>query len=209
MSSMQVITNRDRIFKKLHFNDGTEAFKNAYSIFDELSSLLKNNMKLTSVHKVVDSRELNIEELYGFEKYVICLVFSEDEISEISNEMMSAGEYLKGYLLHEIATDVIFTASDALNKEVGIEASQIGYGICGTYAPGDGKIDLKMQGALLAELEKEAKLNVYLNDEYILIPEKSLLYVLGLKLMQNTGSAAEEYSACGKCCNLYCEYRKK
>ncbi len=209
MSSEQVIINRDRIFKKLRFNDGSEAYKNADRIFNELSSLVQYNIRLTALYMLTDSEELNIEELYNFEKYVICLVSSDDKIiSETLNEMMSSGEYLKGYLLHEIATDAIFTASDALNKEVETEVVKMGYRICGHYAPGDGKIDLAMQGALLDKLKREAEINVHVNNEYILIPGKSLLYVLGLKQMQGT-NGLEEYRACGQCGNLDCNYRKE
>ncbi len=208
MSSGQAIINRDRIFKKLRFNDESEAYKNADRIFDELSGLAQDNIRLTSFYKLTDSEELNIEELYGLEKYVICLVSSDDKISEISNEMMSSGEYLKGYLLHEIATDAIFTASDALNKEVETEAAKIGCIICGHYAPGDGKIDLAMQGVLLDKLKRVAEINVHVNNEHILIPGKSLLYVLGLKQMQGT-DGLEEYYACGQCGHLDCDYRKE
>jgi len=208
VSSEQVIINRDRIFKKLRFNDGSEACKNADRIFDELSSLVQDNIRLTALYKLTDCEELNIDELYNFKKYVICLVSSNDKISEISNEMMSFGDYLKGYLLHEIATDAIFAASDALNKEVETEVAKMGYRICGHFAPGDGKIDLAMQGALLDKLKDEAEINVHVNNEHILIPGKSLLYVLGLKQMQGT-DGLEEYCACGQCGNLDCGYRKE
>ncbi len=208
MSSEQVIINRDRIFKKLRFNDGSEAYKNADRIFDELSSLIQENIRLTTLYRVTDSDVFNVEEINGFEKYAICLVSSDDKISEISNEMMSSGEYLKGYLLHEIATDVIFAASDALNKEMETEAAKMGYRICGNYAPGDGKIDLAMHGVLLDKLKREAEIKVYVSSEHILIPGKSLLYVLGLKQMQDT-DGLEEYCACGQCGNSDCDYRKE
>jgi len=40
-----------------------------------------------------------------------------DEINNLVDKMMSSGSYLEGYLLNEIAVDVLFNASNELNKK--------------------------------------------------------------------------------------------
>lgn len=201
--SLNPIINKERIFEKLHIEEGTEAFKNAESVFDELRNIIINNMDLTGVFKVVDALCLSVEKLDGIE-YVVCFISSDDNISEISSDMMSSGNYMKGYLLHEVAADVIFNASNEMNKIIREKIAVHGYKISGRYAPGDGTIDLSLQQTLLNILKNEIEINAYLNEAQILIPERSLLYMFGLK------EGIEDFECCSSCvycANINCQYR--
>ncbi len=208
MSILKVkpIVSRERIFRKLHIAEGTEAFKNAYRVFDELSQTILNVMNLTAVCNVVDSAKLSFNVPCNFEKYVICFISSDDHISEMSNEMMAAGDYMKGYLLHEIAADVIFATSSEMNGAIREEAAKSGYKLSKRYAPGDGIIDLSVQNILLDILKREAEIKAYLNEEQVLFPEKSLLYMFGL--IRGFMDGEEDPGSCGACENLSCRYRE-
>ncbi len=200
---LKTIINEERIYKRLHITEGTEAFKNADSAFDELSRIIAENMKLTAIYLTTYSLDISFEKHEKYEKYIICFVSSDDDISEISNEMISSGNYMRGYLLHEIALDVIFNTSNEMDKTIREEAAKNRHKLSRRYAPGDGAINLDLQKKLLDILKKEADIKAYLNEAQVLIPEKSLLYMFGL----TRASGAEEFNECSLCENIDCLYR--
>lgn len=203
--NIKTIINKERIYKRLHIAEGTEAFKNAESVFNKLSHIITDNMKITAAYMVIDSVDINFEKPDEYEKYIICLVSSEDDIGRISDEMISAGNYLEGYLLYEFASDVIFNTSKEMNKTIKEDSAKIGYKLPRRYAPGDGIINMSLQSKLLDALKKETAINVYLNEEHVLIPERSLLYMFGLKEgMDNQ----ENINECVTCKNISCQYRE-
>lgn len=204
--NLNPVIKRKRIFRKLHITESSEAFKNADSIFSELAQIILNSMNLTAAWKLTDGADLNFNEPGNFEKYVICFVSSDDNISGMSHEMMAAGDYMKGYLLHEAAADVIFNASCEMNGIIREETAKKGYKLSRRYAPGDGIIDLNVQNVLLDVLKREVEINVYLNEEHVLFPEKSLLYMFGL--IKGLPDSEEELGSCGACENLSCLYRE-
>lgn len=203
--NLKPIINKERLFRKLHIAEGSETFRNADGVFSDLIRIIMGSMDLTAVYKVTDSLNLNFEEPDEYEKYIICFVSSDDDISRMSHEMMSAGDYMKGYLLYETATDAVFGASCELNEIVREEAAKNGYKLSKRYAPGDAAIDLGLQKTLLDMLKKETEINAYLNEAQVLIPERSLLYVFGLKKGSPGG---EGRGNCGCCENLNCQYRE-
>jgi len=91
-----------------------------------------------------------------------------------------------------------------MNKGIREKAAKYGYKLSGRYAPGDGTIDLNVQQTLLNILKDETQINVYLNEAQILIPERSLLYMFGLKQGIDDFKC---YNSCGDCANINCQYR--
>jgi len=205
--------NKQRIFKKLHIVEETEAYKSAISIFDEVCEIIKENMNLTVIYAETECLNLGVNELDNCKKHVICFISSKNDISEISRRMMNSGKYMKGYLIHEIAEDVIFCASNHMNKIIRSEAEISGYKLTRRYAAGDGTINLNKQRNILDALKKEVDVDVYLNECDVLIPEMSLLYVFGLYKNDNTKclitSKNEECSECSLCENLNCLYKEE
>lgn len=203
--SLKTIINKERLYKKLHITEGTEAFKNAESVFNELSQIIISNMKLTALYMTDSSLDINFEIPDKYEKYVICFISSDDNISEISHEMISSGNYMMGYLLYEIASDVIFNTSNEMDKTIREEAARNGYKLSKRYAPGDGTVNLDLQNKLLDVLKKETKIDAYLNEAQVLIPERSLLYMHGL----TEGSCnPKNFNECSLCENISCQYRE-
>ncbi|MGB4439950.1 MAG: hypothetical protein WBJ13_12185 [Sedimentibacter sp.] len=205
--------NKQRILKKLHIVEETEANKIAISIFDEVCEIIKEIMNLTVIYAETESLNLGFDELDNCKKHVICFISSKNDISEISSRMMNSGKYMQGYLIHEVAEDVIFSASNHVNKIIRSEAELSGYKLTKRYAAGDGTINLNKQQNILDALKKEIDVDVYLNEYDVLIPGMSLLYVFGLYKNDNTErlktSNNEECSECSLCENLNCLYREE
>ncbi len=233
---LDIKINKARIYKNLHLDEA--GLKNPMDdIFRELTQIIKDNMKLTCIYSIADntfSLPLCDIEDTEWKKYVICFVSANDNIDSIINGMMSSGDYLKGYILNEISTDVIFNASDEMNKIIRSEALSKGYLLSKRYAPGDGALDLSCQQVLLDALKKTVNIDAYLTEAFMLFPEKSLLYLYGLyenekaaikiinptlgaktqnikETMKNESNSDDYFGTdenCRECSNINCPYRK-
>jgi len=205
--------NKQRIFKKLHIAEGTETYKNASSFFDEICKIIAEKMKITAAFAETDVLNLGVSELDNCKKHVICFVSSNYNISETSNNMMSSGMYMKGYLLHEIAEDALFCASNEMNKIIRSNEGTSGYKLTRRYAAGDGIIDFNKQQEILDALKKEVAVDACLNESQALIPEMSILYLFGLIKKNMSGSISgnedEKCSECSLCQNINCSYREE
>lgn len=208
---------KKKFFMKLHIEENTETYRNADDVFMELFEIIKNNMKLTVLYSIVPAFELGFKKLDECENYVLCFISSKDEISSIVNDMMSSGSYLKGYLLNEMATGVIFNASNDLNNIIKEKSKELNCKLSKRIAPGDDDVDMKHQKTILDFLKKELFIDAYLTDSYMIVPQKSLLYLYGLekitcnayslnKVGYNKEIAITEDS-CTICSNLNCQYR--
>jgi len=204
--------NKKQFFNKLHIVKGTETYKSADGVFEGLRQIIEQKMKLYSLYAVVDTFDLGIFELDTCKKYVLCFISFQNDMSGIIHEMMSSGSYLKGYLLNEMAADALFNASNEMNKIIREQAVKLKYKLTKRYAPGDGEMDIKLQEKILDALNKEVHVPAHLNEAYMIIPEKSLLYLYGLARDQDTCSSyyADTFNgddSCSQCTNKNCEYR--
>lgn len=211
---------KTKIFKRLHIDENAETLRIADDVFLELHKIIIGNMKLTVLYSIVNSFDLGYIELDNCEKYVMCFISSNDEIDNIVNHMMSSGDYFKGYLLNEMATDVIFNSSNEMNKAIKENSKKLGYKLTKRFAPGDGDIELKQLQIILDVLKKEVTIDAYLTEGYMIVPQKSLLYLYGLEKIytcsaltkngvgtyKNIGDLSMEDS-CSDCSNLNCQYR--
>lgn len=228
---LDIKINKDKIYKNLHL-DGIDLSGRIDDIFRELTQIIKDNMKLTCIYSIIDNTYslplFHTVDCNRWNKYVLCFISSTDNLDNIISEMMSSGDYLKGYILNEISIDVIFNASDEMNKIIKSEATRQGYRLSKRYAPGDGTLDLVHQKTILEALKKTTNIDAYLTDAYMLFPEKSLLYFYGVFDNEITSKSIcsmsqpseeiikdeniDEYKEidenCSECSNINCQYRK-
>ena len=197
--------NKQRILKKLHIEEGTEAFKSAEMYFGEITKIIMDNMAITATYAETDFFSNVSSELEGLNRCVVCLVTSDDSIAKLSRDIMDKGDYMKGYLLFETASDVFFEASNKLNRIVGNYAENNSFKLTGRLAAGDGKLNLSMQHEILEMIKKEEAVDVTVNEMNVLVPERSLLYLFGLKLKDKDSD--NEENECSLCENKDCKYR--
>lgn len=192
--------DKDQFYKKLHIYEGSETFTSSDLIFCELEELI-SSMEITSLYIFTDIFPLDIEE--DVEKYVICYISSDTELNSVANDFMARGKYLKSYLLSEMVAYAIFKASDEMNKKINRDIGKCGYRLANRYAAGDGNIDLRNQGKFFDELKKYISIDAYLNDENMIVPLNSLLYIY--TIIKGVG---DYISDCSKCTNINCIYKK-
>lgn len=204
--NLKPIINKDNFYKKLHIIENTETYKSADFIYDELVEFLQNKININALYVIVESWDIaNIE----YEKFMLCFISIENEINDVVNEIMSNGEYLKGYLLNEMSIYALFNASNEMNEIIKNEAFKEGFILSKRYAAGDGEIKLEEQNKILEELKKHIFINAFVNREHVIIPEKSLLYFYGLKKKELLKEDFNyDCNECNNCTKLNCQYRE-
>jgi hypothetical protein len=199
--------NNEKLFKKLHIEEGTEVFNSANKIIDEVKEFISKNMCISACFTKADINLNGLNE--GTDKTcIICIMSSRDDIGDFSREMMDGGSYLKGYLLYEAANHALFEASENFSRFVRQEELKNGHKLGRRHFAGDGTIDLDMQREILEILKKQEDIDVYINERNVLFPEKSLLYVFAAEEAAN-GCCIEydEENECVRCKNINCQYR--
>jgi hypothetical protein len=199
--------NNEKLFKKLHIEEGTEVFNSANKVIDEVKEFISKNMCITACFAKADINLIGLNE--GTDKTcIICIVSSRDDIGDFSRELMDGGNYLKGYLLYEAANHALFEASENFSRFVRQEELKRGHKLGRRHFAGDGTIDLNMQQEILEILKNQEDVDVFINERDVLFPERSLLYVFAVEEEEN-GCWFEHYeeNECMRCKNNNCQYR--
>lgn len=197
--------NNEKLYKKLHIEEGTEVFNSANEIIDEIKEIIENNMDISAWYVEAEVNFAGVSEIKD-NNCVICLVSSKDDIGEFSRQMMDEGNYLKGYLLYEAANHGLFEASDNFSRLVKREEIKKGRKLGRRNFAGDGIIDLNKQQEILDALKKQEDVHVLINEKNVLFPERSLLYLF---ITGEYGSdvCSEDENECLRCKNNNCQYR--
>ena len=222
---IDVEINKEKILRNLKFIENTEGYKNAGEIFDELALLIRENMNLISMYSIADNRgefPLGKDMSEEIQKIVLCFLSSNNNINSMVNDFINEGAYLKGYLLNEMAAHVIFNSSNEMNKVIKKKLLDLGYILTKKYAPGDAGLELRYQKIILDTFKKYVHIDAYLTENYMLVPEKSMMYFFGakkvgancdlckLQLIEdnylNFHNGSDE--SCIDCNKLNCQYRK-
>lgn len=98
--------------------------------------------------------------------------------SEHLGALMADGDFLESYVLNEMYNNLLFNATEDLQSAMRTAWDCAGGGLSRPYFPGDGDIDLRDQDRLMAVLAAELAGRVILNDHHMLLPEKSMLFVM-------------------------------
>lgn len=123
----------------------------------------------------------------------------------------------RAVVLDACATAAIEALCDETQNKLGAEAAKEGYVLTGRYSPGYGDLSLTLQKPILELLRAYPRIGLTVNEEYILLPRKSVTAFLGLEkgkpnekgqdgLSPEAGCQADH--RCRRCPDLTCPFRK-
>lgn len=102
------------------------------------------------------------------------------------------------------ATDLIEKVCDGVQAEIAAEAEAQGEVITERFSPGYGDLPLDLQTKICAVLDTGRKIGVYLTEQLLLLPTKSVTAFVGIGKPENTGGRGCAY------CDMrtHCAFRK-
>ena len=198
--------DRERVFRRLHIEPGTEVYAYSASVFPRLEELLAQKLHMYNCYQISQGQiRVDLPEVDGCAYQVACLSTCTREIADTIDGLLEQGEFLEGYVLNDLVNDVIFNASDQMNRQIDVRVRSMGCHLTRRWSPGEGELDLRYQEVLLARFREAADLgHITLNESYMLKPERSMLYLYGADPKLPWIPVEHD---CRQCPNLNCQFR--
>ena len=114
----------------------------------------------------------------------------------------------KGIIMDACATAAIEALCDQVQAEIGRKAAQEGYTITKRYSPGYGDLSIRHQKEILAALKAYTRIGLTVNENYIMLPRKSVTALIGLEKRESQTGKAVAKDECGSCQTKNCLYKK-
>ncbi len=174
--------DEEQLYGRLHIDGDSPADRLARKLLPELKQMAEENMNLQMCYLTGKKAfETGIARADVCEEQIICLVYSDETVVMILEEMYKKEEYLEAWLFDSLLNLFLFRGAEQLTAQIEKMYEQKGFFLTEPLSPGDGEIPLLLQKNLLSLLKKEEYIPVEINDGYMLKPEKSLLFAFGAK----------------------------
>lgn len=136
---------------------------------------------------------------------IVGLVSCGEALESRVRTFFETGDLLAGYLLNEIGNELLFNQAVDLQAHLCARHDTSLGGISAAYCPGDGEMDVSLQTPLFELLRLGDDRRVRINEHHMLIPEKSMLFVMFIG--SNITCEPGEH-ACARCNNTSCQQRQ-
>ena len=198
--------NKTIIFDRMRVAKTSNMYHKVSEIFDECLTNIEHLIHYQAVYVIEDNdHQINYESLSDSEKIVYCFVTIGEEICTRVNQIFDEKDYLKGYILNEIANEIVMDATDQLYFHIKRIVKKDNYNLSKRYSPGECSFDMSYQRTILAHLEKYDEIKASLTDAYMIYPEKSTLFVYGAD--KSFPDSAVDYD-CSTCQSVNCPYKR-
>lgn len=172
-----------------------ERYAEKLTLRDVAGSIHINESYLSKLFK----KELGV----GFTDYLNSLRIQKSV--DCVDDLMARSDFLEGYILNDLANEVLFNASNAMNRRLYNEFKAQGYHLSTRLTPGENHLSMEYQAQFLSLLTQGEPFPATLTEHYMLQPEKAMLYAYG------AGTGLPDRSIdhdCSKCPNLSCYMRR-
>ena len=145
--------DKNRIFTRLKLRADPNTNAYAESIFPYLVELLRENIELVLAYNITDN-DLTIAspELSSCDMLAVCYCGATQKIVDCVDDLMARSDFLEGYILNDLANEVLFNASNAMNRRLYNEFKAQGYHLSTRLTPGENHLSMEYQAQFLSLL---------------------------------------------------------
>lgn len=202
----KIIINKDEILKRMKVNNNSPTYKSIYEVFNKLLKIIEDIVKFESVYLIKKNKNIfNIKNIDKCEKIAYCFTSIGNEIVDVINNYFKNNEYLEGYLLNAIADEIVMSSSRQIYQDIKKLVKRDDYYLTKRYSPGECNLDIKFQTNIMKEINEETKIDAYLTESYMIVPEKSTFFMYGID--KNIPETVIDHD-CSQCTRKNCPYRK-
>ena len=170
------------ILRRLKIQEDTPAWIRATRNFSKLVELARENMEITACYSIRDN-DLSLgagdSVKEGCEKMVVAFATGSRRIGQTILRLMDEGHFMDSYVLNDLVNDVLFKCSEQMNLQIEARMRQEGLSLTESIFPGEKGVDLRYMETLMNTLKKEGEIPATLSSNYMISPEKSVLYAYG------------------------------
>lgn len=201
----EFVYDKDRIFRQLHLKENENATKYTHQVFPKLIQFAKEQLEITTCYCLLqNSARLNLPNVDCCQHVVLCFCSCSDKIDRFIEDLLQKDEFMDGFLLNHISNEILFNASNQMNTQLEHTLNHLGLKLTKRHSPGEDKIDLQFQESILQGLKNETPINASLTENYMLEPEKSMLYYFGADSEIESHSTKHD---CNTCHSTNCPHR--
>lgn len=189
-----------------------EEIRRGYNLFKprEIYSLIKI-ISFTSEGRINLENDLSfrftksiIDQLKGVSHFLIGVVTIGDLLEKKVSELFSQGEYPQALALDAVGTVAVEDFSREVRKLAHQEVKEQGFKTSRHFSPGYGGWEVSQQEIIFKSIPAD-NIGVRLTKGYMMLPQKSLSWVIGVGKEIITPS--EEDNNCGNCQSKCCNYK--
>ncbi len=198
--------HRDRIFRRLKIEPGSSVYNYAAAAFPALEQIVSDKLRMVHCYCIIDhTAPIGVPEVDTCSQLVICLSSCSEEIMSAIGDLLDRGDFLEGYILNDLVNEILFNASDQMNRQISAQLRTTDCGLTRRFSPGEEELSLEFQTRLLEPFRQEPSLDyIQLTESYMLYPEKSMLYLFGADSKNPEISVEHD---CSICPNKTCFFR--
>lgn len=145
-----------------------------------------------------------IDQLKGVSHFLIGVVTIGDLLEKKVSELFSQGEYPQALALDAVGTVAVEDFSREVRKLAHQEVKEQGFKTSRHFSPGYGGWEVSQQEIIFKSIPAD-NIGVRLTKGYMMLPQKSLSWVIGVGKEIITPS--EEDNNCGNCQSKCCNYK--
>lgn len=202
----EIIIDKDLIFKRMRIDSNSPTYKSISETFNKQVKIIENIVEFESVYLIKENNStFNIKNIDECEKIAYCFTSIGKEIVNKINEYFFNNDYLEGYLLNELADELVMSSSRQMYQSIKKLVKKDDYNLTKRYSPGECGLDIKFQATVMNELKSETKINAHLTESYMIVPEKSTLFIYGID--KNIPESVIDHD-CSQCTREDCPYKK-
>lgn len=198
--------DRSRIFRRLHIQPDTTAYRYAGAAFPALERTARQQLCMTHCYAVEEGAPpMGLPEVDRCRYRITCLSTCSESITKAISQLIDQGDFLEGYLLNDLVNEMLFDGSEQMNRQIAAAMKESNCHLTRRFSPGEQELDLEYQSVLLDAFRGIPSLShVRLTESYMLYPEKSMLYLFGADFSNPEISVEHD---CSKCPNTSCFFR--
>lgn len=149
------------------------------------------------------SNENLFKELSHMEYIVIAVSTLGEAIDKKIKEAFSSSNYLRGLIYDAIANEAMISLNHILWKKLVGQMKEKNYGLTRSFSPGSNGWNIKEQKVIFSLLNPK-EIGVYLNEKYMMKPNKSITLVFGAA--KGIGFTNIDHD-CSYCDQKNCQFR--
>lgn len=197
ISNFKFKLNKNQVLNtlKLHY-DSIEDEK-ANSLYENLLPILYANVNPAAIFEIARKDQdfsLNILKEYNYLVYSILTIGK--DINLRIDDFFSHNNIVEGILLDSMSTSYLFQISSELFKDINEKCTKSGLGLSCRISPGDGELPISYQKNIADKLNSKKTIGIYVSDDYLLFPSKSMSYIYGADKSKNLNTIDHNCTKC-------------
>jgi RNA-binding protein YhbY len=199
--------DQELVFQRMRLKPTSPVFDKMVAVYQELLPKLEALVSFQGIYVVKPNKyDFQSSTLNACEKIVFCYATIGQSVCQEITDLLDQKELVKGYVLNEMANDVIMGLTNQMYLSIKKTLKKSGCHLTKRFSPGECTLDLSQQALIMDVLNQSFHVEGRLLKSYMIEPEKSSLFLYGADPSLPELDKDYDCSACSSSHN--CPYKR-